>query len=637
MKPLIVALVLLAPLRALAETDTSSEGREERTQIGSLSRTAAAIQSTLDVYRLALAELVPAAQLLREAGEKATPDTEVPAAAAEVFSRLNRVVPLRAAAEALPAITRGYHAEVLDYLDQLASAKTLGETGVPLRELVRALGRLERGAEDIVDLFSRQRPVQVQIVDPETALDDVNEALDEVAAAEQRIGDLRATRATPADQLRAFMRLEVALGHALDLIAAAEESGVRVGFDAQKPTLTFSRVVVEYAQLRLAFAEAVEELTREPYADLGLVRALETSAISEDGNQRVRTVEVGWGLRQARDVALLRVTRVANADDVVVKLLEQTLCEGAPYGEARERVRAFPVEPSVTELAVTAAADNSYRASYVEPVGESAVRGDIVLTPVSAFGIPGRPTTVTAAYTPRQVGEPRAVHAELHALDPRDPTFYRNYDAVHVRWDRALGDVAPDPRVASVAAQHGSAIVKGYRVARISGQKAIVVGKTSAGITEIIDRPSLNELAEGVSYRVTAIGSRGGESVSNEACPARVRVDLHDDVAMAKLGAGSLSFPARFERTVEHELESEVTLSKARAAFEMQLPEKQEELLSRWWSSVPQRERLLWLSRWPSLMSASEREVWLSQAHGRITPHDFETWVLPELFLEGQP
>ncbi len=477
----------------------------------------------------------------------------------------------------------------------------------------------------------------MQIVDPETALDDVNEGLDEVAAAEQRIGDLRATRATPADQLRAFMRLEVALGHALDLIAAAEESGVRIGFDAQKPTLTFSRVVVEYAQLRLALAESVESLTREPYADLGTARALETSAISEDGSTRTRTVEVGWGLREARDVAVLRVTRVANADDVVTKLLEQTLCEGAPYGEAKGRVAAYPFELSQTPLAAAAAADNTYRASYIEPVGESSVRADIVLTPVSAFGIPGKPTQVTAAYTPRQVGEPRAVHADFSQLDPRDGSFYRNYDAVHVRWDRALGDVAPDARIASVAAKHGSAIVKGYRVARISGQNAIVVGKTAAGVTEIVDRPSLNELAEGVSYRVTAIGSRGNEGVSNESCPVRVRVDLHDDVAMAKLGAGSLGLPARFERTVEHELESEVTLSKARAAFEMQPPEKQEELLAHWWSSVPQRERLLWLSRWPSLMSVSEREVWLSQAHGRITPHDFETWVLPELFLEGQP
>ncbi len=149
MKLLAATLVVLAPLRALAQTDTPSDtGRDERTQIGSLSRTAAAIQNTLDVYRLALAELVPATQLLREAGEKAMPDDEVPAAAAEVFARLARVVPLRAAAEALPAIARGYHAEVLDALDLLADAKTLGETGLPLRDLVRALGRLERGAED---------------------------------------------------------------------------------------------------------------------------------------------------------------------------------------------------------------------------------------------------------------------------------------------------------------------------------------------------------------------------------------------------------------------------------------------------------------------------------------------------------
>lgn len=636
----LAAVVLLASAVARAQApEPVTGGVAERTQVGSLARTAAALHNTLDVYRLALAELVPATHVLREAGEAqgATPESPVPEVASEVFARLARVVPLRAAAEALPAISRGYHAEALDALENLAAAKTLGETGAPLAELARALEKLEHGAGDIVDLFSRQRPVQVRIVDPETVLDDVNEALDEVAAAEQRIDDLRASRGTPADQLRAFMRLEVALGHALDLIAAAEESGVRVGFDVQKPTASFARIAGEMSGLRQALADAAAELIVPPTLTLASIHAHETIAMSEDGNQRFRNLAVAFSGPVASNVATVRVERLGNADDVATSLVQQTLCLGADYDAALARTREAPVDPSRGRLTDLALAEGQYRASFAEPPGESAVRSELLLTPVSAFGIAGAPIRVPVAYLSKNVGEPRAVHAIAGRVDPRDRSFYRDFDTVRVAWVRSVGDVAPDERLASVARLNHAGVVSGYRVARLSGDKAIVVGKTAAGVTEIIDRPSVAELAQGVRYRVTALSSGGGEEVSVEACAPQVKIDLRDDLQLARMGAGSLSRPAGFERTVEHELESDVTLSKARAAFEMRAAETREALLKRWWTGIPLRERAAWLARWPFLMSEPEREAWLSKAHEGMRPVDFETWALPELYLADQP
>ncbi|MBC7794277.1 MAG: hypothetical protein H7Z43_11270, partial [Clostridia bacterium] len=630
---------VLILLFALGQTDAPANARQERGQLGSLARSAASIQSALDVYRLALAELVPATHLLREAADApdASPDTPLPDIVREVFTRIAHVLPLRTGAESLPAISRGYHSEVIDALELLAAAQTLGDTGPPLTTLTRALASFERGADDIVDLFSRQRPVQVTIVDPETALDDVNEALDEVAAAEQRIGDLRASAATPADQLRAFMRLEVALGHALDLIAAAEESGVRVGFDVQKPTLAFKRVVTEHAQLRLALAASVSVLAASPKVDLGALHAFETVALTDNPNTRQRTVELVWTRSSSTTKAQLVIERRASAEDIVTMRAQQIMCEGASYAEAVNQLRASPVEPSRTKLPPAAIADKNYRQSYNEPIGEGNVRSDLVVTPMSVFGVAGEPLVVRVAYLPRNVHEARAVHAEHTELDARNPAFYRDFDAVRIRWHRALGDVAPDTRLRETARSRDVAAVAGYRIARIVGDRAIVVGKTVAGVTEIIDRPSVKELTEGVKYRVTALGTRGAEAAI-DLCGTIVDGDIGQRLALARAGAGALVAPANFERDAERrDLANDVLREKATAMFEMRTAGEREALLSRWWSGVPIHERLVWLSRWPSFMSPTERDVWLTRAHETFTAHDFEAWILPELFLADQP
>lgn len=629
------ALILLI---ALGQTAEAREATPERGQLGSLARSAAAIQNALDLYRLTLSELVPATHLLLEAAEaqEASPDTLIPEPAREVFKRLGHALPLRTGAESLPAVARGYHSEIVEALDTLALAQTLGETGVPLRELVRSLTSFERGADDILDLSTRQRPVRVQIVDPETALDDVGEALDEVAAAEQRIGDLRASAATPADQLRAFMRLDVALGHALDLIAAAEESGVRVGFDMQKPTLGFKRAVAEHAALRLRLSASVSAIAQPPQVNLGGVHAFETVALTDNPNVRQRAVELAWTQAASNVKARLSVERRASAEDILTLLVEQTMCEGASYGEAVARLREAPVQPSLTEMPSAVLADMLYRHVYTEPVGEGDIRSDLVLTPVSVFGIAGESVVTRVAYLPRAVHEARAVHAEHERLDARDPSFYRDHDTVRIRWHRAIGDVAPDTRLVKTARAREVATVSGYRVARIVGDRAIVVGKTAPGVTEIIDRPTLKELTEGVKYRVTALGTRGAEAAV-DSCGNVLDSDIGERVALARAGAGALGAPARFERELEGELKNDVTREKAQAMFELRRPEERDALLAKWWGSIPIHERLVWLAHWPSFMSATERDVWLTRAHEGIMQRDFDTWVLPELFLADQP
>ena len=156
-------------------------------------------------------------------------------------------------------------------------------------------------------------------------------------------------------------------------------------------------------------------------------------------------------------------------------------------------------------------------------------------------------------------------------------------------------------------------------------------------MTEIVDRPSIKELTEGVKYRVTALGTRGAEAAV-DLCGTVVDADLGERVALARAGAGALVAPANFERDAERrDLANDVLREKATAMFEMRPLAERDALLSRWWASVPMHERLVWLSRWPSFMSQTERDVWLTRAHEAFTARDFETWVLPELFLADQP
>ncbi|MEL6546941.1 MAG: hypothetical protein AAFQ82_20105, partial [Myxococcota bacterium] len=108
-------------------------------QMGNLQRVVASLESTLEVYRLALAEIELAGALIAELGSEtgAKPDRALPENAREVFGRLARVLSSRVPADALAPIPRGYHFEALDALEKLAAAKQLGEVREPLGIFVR--------------------------------------------------------------------------------------------------------------------------------------------------------------------------------------------------------------------------------------------------------------------------------------------------------------------------------------------------------------------------------------------------------------------------------------------------------------------------------------------------------------------
>src|SRR5690606_3855472 len=108
--------------------------------------------------------LEPATRLVREAGRQpgALPSTAIPAPAQEVYQRLAITVRNRVPEAAMPPLARGYHAEVMDALSVLGTAETIGEVSKPARLLVFAMRRVAQSADAVVDLFSRERPVQAR-------------------------------------------------------------------------------------------------------------------------------------------------------------------------------------------------------------------------------------------------------------------------------------------------------------------------------------------------------------------------------------------------------------------------------------------------------------------------------------------
>ena len=199
------------------------------------------------------------------AAAPAAPATLLPAPAVEVFGRLATNLPNRVPAKALPVLARGYHSEVADALERLGSATQLGHVVAPLRQTTRAMQGVCASARSIVDLFSRQRPVTMELVDSDEMLGDVAQALDEVLAAERRILESRKKkRHDLGAQFRAFRRLEVSLGHALDLIAMAEEGGLHIGFEVQLATEGFAALLKRVDEQVARLDQVVRQLEEPP-------------------------------------------------------------------------------------------------------------------------------------------------------------------------------------------------------------------------------------------------------------------------------------------------------------------------------------------------------------------------------------
>ncbi len=602
-------------------------------ELGGLHRTAAVLDQTLDVYRLALVDLVPAALRLEEAGTAAgaAPSTPVPEPASAIFKRLATSVLSRIPAKALPATVRAYHAEVIAALEDLALAGTLDGSAASLRSLEQAMRRITDSAEQVVDLFSRKRPLELRVVDPSTALDDIGEALDEVAAAERAIAVMRKRRAAMGTELQAFMRLEVSLGHALDLIAAAEEAGIEIGFTMQMSTASFAGVLSRVRAQLNALDAVLVRMERAPAS----MPAVSVLVVPAKGGAEAH---VAWLVPAVGLTAVARIYRRPNLDSLMEKIIDAYRCEGKAADRAAQLAQQ-DVE-QMAEAWQRVGEQPAGRLVHVEAMTEMPLAPPIYrVAAVSAFGVESASAEVAAVVVPAELSGPSWVRARALAPPPSAPHFYRDYDVVEVGWGRSDSDSGAAPDVLQAIAERKLPHVVGYRVLRWRDAEVHVVGDVPAGTMIFRERVAPEALAHGVRYSVEAVGAQGERSTPPAKCRTSEPVhhkSIMEELRLARAGRGRLEQPTQVERRAREALAEPTALAKATAEFRARPQSQQHALTTAWWQGVSVRQRTLWLKAWPSLVGPHERAAWLAETPAHLRERD-RTWAMLEVWLSGEP
>jgi hypothetical protein len=635
-----LVLALAVPARAAegAEPAAAADSVRVPLEVGGLHRAAASLEILLDLYRLTLVEVVPAARRVHKAGQdpEATTATPVPEPAAEVFRRVALSVQSRVPTSALPVISRGYHAEAADALDQLSTAGTLSQVSVPLRALHRSIGRVCDTADEIIDLFSRQRPIQVKVLDPSAALEDIGEALDEVAESERNILVLRNKKAALGDQLRGFERLEVTLGHALDLIAAAEEAGLHIGFEASLVTADFSTLVGRVRAQLVELGAVLLQLEAKPHGVIGSLSVL----VVETKAGREAEARLAWDPPTLEPTpAVVRIYRRADLSALTRRLALAHECEGKSAGEADTLAKAA-VAPFGDKLLLVAELPAG-RGAFTDALGEVPLVSPIYqVISASAFGVEGAGPEATALFAPASLEGPPMVWARSLAPAPGQPTFYRDYDAVLVSWELPQNDVASFPALERERAQAEKlTVVTGYRILRFSEGVPKVIVTLPPGTRSFVDRLRPAVISAGslrYSVEVNGTGQQVARPPAACALSQPIKANVTDALEQALAGLGSVRRPTALERDTAVKLKDPGELAKARAAFRARPEAERAALLEAWWRSVPEARRVAWLRQWPTFVPEAERPAWLSQGASRLRPRELVLARI-EIWLAEQP
>jgi len=639
---LAAALILCWSRPGLAQEVTPAGTPEDvepraRAEIGGLHRAAASLEAVLDLYRIALIDLVPAARRVHAAGAAApaAPATLLPAPAVEVFGRLASSLPNRVPAKSLPVLARGYHSEVAEALDRLGSATQLGHVAAPLRQTTRAMQGVCASARSIVDLFSRQRPVSMELVDPDQMLGDVGQALDEVIGAERRILDLRKKRKHDLGaQFRAFRRLEVSLGHALDLIAMAEEGGLHIGFEVQLATEGFAALLARVEEQLTRLDHVVRQLEEPP---VGISQPLSAWLI-ESAAGEVETRLRWQPPRGARRAAAVRIYRAPNLEGVRAALAASYRCEGRSVDQARALAERGTAE--LDDEAVLMTEEAPGKSTFAEaweqmPLAPPRYR----VVPVSAFGVEGQGISRVADSVPRALVGASEVRARALAPAADDPRFYQDHDAVVITWERSRNDVLSDVERTRLAAAEELPVVSWYRVLRVSEKGgAHNVGRVAAGVTEFVDRLDVDTLAAGLRYSVEALTATEDGALPSEECALseKVQLDLSEELALASGGIAALGHPNRVEQETGQRLLDRGALTAAQEALADRPAPERESLVAGWWDSTPEKQRRAWLQRWGDLFVADERAKLLKEPPAWLCARDLP-WAQVEVWLAGEP
>ena len=614
---------------------------QEMAQLGSLQRTAASLDDALDVYRLALVELTPALRTVLAAGQQqgAVPTTPLPAPTVEVFKRLSVSVHRRIAAPALPAVARAYHAEVVVALEDLAGAQSLGGVVAPARALGVALGHLAAMADDVVDVFSRQRPVLDEALDPGTALDDINEALQQLALAEANISSVRAHKGTQGEQLQAFLRLEIALGHALDLIAAAEESGIHIGFELPRSTVGLVRRLASVHKRLDELREVVAVLGREPRpagTDMRAVVLPQNPARNHGASGT--DIQLQWTPPEpGRQIAQVRLYRRNNLPQLRDRLISNLRCDGKSREEAEAAVAdsLAGASDAPERLVELPPGRNMYTDSFKDPPAAPPLYR---VVSVSAFGVEGRGSERSALLLPSSLAPPLLVQAKAQAPSADSAAFYRDADAVTVTWQASANDVSQEGSAMQFAEEHGLPVLMRYNVVRRQGGEAAgapsVIGQVPAGLTQFVDRPPAGLLNRGVQYTVEAIDARGTLARAGGSCAqsTAVRLDLEGPLKLAQAGAMYVSHPTQLELHRAAALIDPAAMNTARALFLQLDPNTQAQWQRRFWYDTSAQKRVSWYQNWAALLNEDERVAWLAATVNAVHGRD-EAWLHAEIWL----
>lgn len=603
----VLSTFLVATQNPLVAPEKVTEAFDRTRHIG-LHRVTATLDATFDLYRLALIELVPSIERIAETGETptATPSTPLPAPTVEVLKRLTNSLTHRIPFDALPAIQRGYQAEAEDAFEQLSVAQTLGDVAGPLRILQRAILGLLRSADDILDLYNRERPLQMRLVDGSFVLDEISEAIDEVARAENHITRTREKKRDFSEQLDAFLRLEVNLGHALDLIAAAKDAGIYIGFEPRLATNNFAALTQTVKQQIALFDALIKRLEKNPANLAGPPHALITR--NADG---LRIAKISWQLDATAPTAV-RIYTKPNLTGLKEALTNGYVCEGSDEKNAQQKAAADLEDREASYVLAAQVPGGRLGHEWLlkdEPLAPPIYR----IAPVNAFGAEGIAYEVTAETLPDELTGPRWVRAQSLKPDLSSPQFYYDHDAIEIRWGPSPNDLTKSVELQKEAAEKKQSHVRRYHIIRNVADQQSTVGWVPAGTNKFVDRPSVDALKKGVRYTVLAESTDGRAIPPPAKClnSAIISLDLNNELQHARRGQRRLPITAE------------------------QIATSGEELKEVWWKSRPVDQRLTWLEMWPELFDKNELPQWIAEIPTHLRKQDL-TWIQLEVWLTQQ-
>ena len=638
---------------------TQEEQSRSRTpaQLGRLHRVVATLESVLDLYRLALLELVPALRLVRQTGlePEGNANVPLPVAAAEVFARVAHSIERRVPERALPALTRGYHAEVMDALEMLSVAERIGEVVKPARTLVRALREVLEDGQRVVDLFARERPIRVRVLDAPTLARDLLEGLEELESAEaslkRRQQALARNRRPETHQMLeaqvaiSFRRVEIALGHVLDMWALDRQLGdasvlnggqtaVDFRVPPRLPTETIESVLSSVTEGLERFEAVLVTMEVKPSPVRGMLQATLREVAKKPSE-----VNLAWALPrlaprtgEAR-VSAVRIYRSDNVRDIRERVIDTLLCQGQSRELAEKETLAASAE--LTDDALRLADIEPGRSTYTDLLSMPPIAAPLYrVVAVSPFGVEGEGPRAEPIYIPLKDWGVVGVSAHLREVTPEDTAFYEDGGAVDVRWRRSVADVQNRPDAAAFAQEAGLPMVAHYLVERLEQDHRVVIAELPAGEEHWVDRPSVEALSKGLRYRVRAVAVDGREAMGAEGCPsAVVRADVRSSLVLARAGVAWLSHPTAHERALRARFANPDTFEKAYLEFANRPEQERLRHLFRWWQRVPREQRVRWFENWVQLMSDSERREWLDAWDGSLDESN-EAWVRAEIWLQ---